>query len=133
MPQTTISIKANSKHKVLYIEDNPVNAKLVVQALDFRGGFEVLTSSTGELGISLAEENISDIILMDINLPGIDGIATLKILKSIETTGDIPVIAVTAHASDNDKKRGRDAGFDDYLTKPIDLNQLYTAIERQIA
>lgn len=130
LPKTgTISSK---KHKVLYIEDNPVNATLVLDALNRRGGFEVLTSSTAELGLTLAEEVVPDIILMDINLPGIDGIAALNVLRSIEITCHIPVIAVTAHATDNDIQVGCNAGFDDYLTKPINLDQLFVAIERQI-
>lgn len=122
----------NKKHKVLYIEDNPVNATLVLDAMNRRGGFEVLTSSTAELGLTLAEEVIPDIILMDINLPGIDGIAALNVLRSMKITRHIPVIAVTAHATDNDIQAGRGAGFDDYLTKPLDLDQLFVAIERQI-
>jgi len=128
--ETRPSPAAGVKCKVLYIEDNPANSRLVINALERAGSYEALTAPTAEEGLTLAEEQLPDIILMDINLPGIDGYAALNILRNVDVTRHIPVVAVSARAMDSDIKAGLDAGFDDYLTKPLDINQLYNTIDR---
>jgi CheY-like chemotaxis protein len=92
-----------------------------------------MTSPTAEQGILLAEVKIPDIILMDISLPGIDGIAALGVLRRLDSTHRITVIALTAKAMDGDIKAGEEAGFDDYLTKPIDIQHLRSVIVRHIS
>jgi len=121
------------KRKILYIEDNPANTRLLMAALANHGGYEGLSSPTAEAGLTLAEQETPDIILMDLMLPGIDGYAALEILRKVESTRDIPVIAVSAKASDADIKKGRDAGFADYLTKPIDIEILFKKIDAYTA
>lgn len=121
-----------TKHTVLYIEDNPVNAELMKELLNNKGNYELLISATAEDGLTIAEEKIPNIILMDINLPGIDGIAALKILRNMEATRKIPVIAVSGGAMNSDIKAGEAAGFDNYLTKPFDFDRLYAVIEEHI-
>lgn len=121
-----------NKYKVLYIEDDLANTRLVSETLDRKSGCELFTSLSAEEGITVAEEVIPDIILMDINLPGIDGIAALKIIRNMETTKNIPVIAVTAYAMESDIQTGNDVGFNDYITKPINIQQLRNVIEKHL-
>jgi len=127
---TALTDKPAPKRKVLYIEDNPESAQLVVDALDRAANFEVRTALSAEEGFSIVKAQSQDIILMDINLPGVDGFAALKYLRELDQTSHIPVIAVSAKAMDADIGEGREAGFDDYLTKPIDISQLYSVINR---
>lgn len=87
--------------------------------------------ATAEEGLTQAEEEMPDIILMDIRLPGVDGYTALKLLRNRDKTRNIPVIAVSANAMKVDIERGKEAGFDDYLTKPIDINHLYKVINAQ--
>ncbi len=110
-------------HTVLYVEDNPANLKLVEQLLSRRSDMLLLTATNGNLGIQLARENQPEVILMDINLPGISGIEALKILRDDATTAHIPVIAVSANAMPRDIEKGMQAGFFWYLTKPIRVNE----------
>ena len=123
-------LKPVKKRKLLYIEDNPESAQLVVDALGHEESIEVITVSTAEEGLAIAKEQIPDIILMDINLPGIDGFAAFNILRNLGQTRHIPIIAISAKAMNADIREGHDAGFDDYLTKPIDIKLLYSAINR---
>jgi len=132
VPQA-LPVNFGKKHKVLYIEDNPANSRLVISALNQRGGYVGLSSANAEEGLTLAEQEMPDIILMDINLPGVDGYTALNILKTVESTRGIPVIAVSANASDAEIRKGRESGFDDYLVKPIDLDQVFAVIDTQIA
>ncbi len=130
---------AENKHfdyshcKILCIEDDPASSRLMVDALKRRERYEILTSMSAEQGLTIAEEELPDIILMDINLPGIDGKAALKILRSLQDTSTIPVIAVTANAMGSDIKEGLEAGFDEYITKPINIERLYAVIDEQLA
>ena len=114
---------------VLYIEDNPANLKLVTQILGRREHIRLLTAHTPELGIELAHAHRPDLILLDINMPHMDGYQVMKILKSDANLEDIPVIAVTANAMDRDIERGMAAGFVDYLTKPLNIEQFLKTIE----
>ncbi|MFA6902482.1 MAG: ATP-binding protein [Gallionellaceae bacterium] len=113
-----------NERKVLYIEDNPSSLRLVEKSISGRFGMAMLNAHNAELGLEMARAYLPDIILLDINLPGMDGFKALEILQNDVMTCDIPVIAITANAMERDIKKGLDAGFADYLTKPLDIIQL---------
>ncbi len=113
-----------SQHCVLYIEDNPANLKLIKKIIGLRPEFTLLDAMNAELGLEIARRERPDLILLDINLPGMDGYAAIAQLKAWPETTTIPVIAVTANAMKRDIERGKSAGFADYLTKPIDIARL---------
>lgn len=129
-PEPQLHQKPIANRKVLYIEDNLASAQLVMDVLDKSTNIEGITAMTAEEGITVAEEQIPDIILLDINLPGIDGFTALKILRNLDQTKHIPVIAISAKAMKADIREGQEAGFDDYLTKPINIDQLNSVISR---
>jgi PAS domain S-box-containing protein len=108
---------------LLYVEDNPANLKLVEQLIARHPDMRLLSASDGNLGIQLARANQPDVILMDINLPGISGIEALKILREDPATAHIPVVALSANAMPRDIEKGLRAGFFRYLTKPIKVNE----------
>jgi PAS domain S-box-containing protein len=114
---------------VLYVEDNPANLKLVEQLIARRPDFRLLSALDGSLGIQLARANQPDVILMDINLPGISGIEALSILRGDSATAHIPVVALSANAMPRDIEKGLQAGFFRYLTKPIKLDELMKTLE----
>ena len=105
--------------RILVVEDNPLNLELT-RALLEKLGYAVLVAGTGEEGIECAKSELPHLILMDLNLPGIDGLAATAALKAEPTTCHIPVVALTAHAMKGDDERVRSAGCDGYLAKPID-------------
>jgi len=105
--------------KVLLIEDNPINMELATDLLE-GSGFEVVTAQDAELGINLARETQPSLILMDLSLPGMDGLEATKALKADPQTAAIPIVAVTAHAMKGDEQKALDAGCEGYITKPID-------------
>ncbi|MCK5262133.1 MAG: response regulator [Gammaproteobacteria bacterium] len=125
---------AEQKHQytVLYIEDNPANLRLVVQLLGRRPDIQMLTAIEPLQGLELAAIHKPDLILLDINLPGIDGYEVLKRLRQREATQDKPVIAISANALLKDIKKGLQAGFDDYITKPININLLLQAVDNRL-
>lgn len=111
--------------KILYIEDNPQNMRLVRKMID--GHYEVIEALTGATGLSMAVSEKPDLILMDINLPDIDGLEVTARLKAIPGTAHIPIIAITANAMYGDKERFLAGGCDGYLAKPITrVELLYT-------
>jgi signal transduction histidine kinase/CheY-like chemotaxis protein len=114
---------------VLYIEDNPANLELVEQILGGKENVRLISALDGGLGIEMAREQSPNLILLDINLPGMDGISVFKKLRSIENTSNIPVIAVSADAMESDKKLAMDLGFYSYITKPIDIPGLLKSID----
>ena len=114
---------------LLYVEDNPANLKLVEQLIARRTDIRLITAVDGNLGIQLARAEHPDVILMDINLPGISGIEALKILRDDTATAKIPVVALSANAMPRDIEKGLEAGFFRYLTKPIKLNKLMDTLE----
>ncbi len=118
---------------LLYIEDNPANLKLVEQLISRRPELRLLTAIDGNLGIALARDNLPEVILMDINLPGISGIQALKILREDPLTEHIPVLAISANAMPTDIKKGLDAGFFRYLTKPINVSEFMEALNIALA
>ena len=109
----------NSMKKVLVIEDNPDNLKLISYALQ-HGGYEVISAETGEEGIELALKERPFFIIMDINLPGIDGLETTRRIRNSEADGKIPIIAITSYAMAGDVDRVLKAGCNAYFEKPID-------------
>jgi len=106
-------------HTLLYVEDNPANLMMVEQLIARRANTHLLSAVDATAGIALARMHQPDVILMDINLPGISGIRALKLLREDPLTRHIPVIAISANAMPHDVRRGMEAGFFDYLTKPI--------------
>ncbi len=108
---------------LLYVEDNPANMELVEQLIELRSDIRLVTAVNGTLGIELARATQPHVILMDINLPGIIGIKALKILREDPATAHIPVVALSANAMPRDIKKGLEAGFFRYLTKPIQVKE----------
>ena len=116
--------------KVLYIEDNPANLMLMKKIVSRIENTQLISAHTAELGISLAQSEMPNIILMDINLPGMSGIEAMKIIQQSETLADIPVIAVSANAIPSDIARTMKAGFKKYLTKPFDVQAAVDIIKK---
>ena len=116
-------------HTLLYVEDNPANLTLVEQLIARRSDIRLLTAVNGTLGIEIARASQPEVILMDINLPGISGIEALKILREDPATAHIPVVALSANAMQRDIKKGMEAGFFYYLTKPIKVNEFMDALD----
>ena len=114
---------------LLYVEDNPANLKLVEQLIARRPDMRLLSAVNGNSGIEIARASQPEVILMDINLPGISGIQALKILREDPVTAHIPVLAISANAMPHDIKNGLEAGFFRYLTKPIKVNEFMDALE----
>ena len=118
--------------RVLIVEDNPTNMTLVVFLLQ-SAGYTVLSAADAEAGLTLAREERPDLILMDIQLPGMDGLEATALLKGDEATRAIPVIALTALAMRGDEERIRAAGCDGYIAKPMQYQELLAAIAAQLA
>lgn len=114
---------------ILVIEDNPVNSKLLCKRLAKRG-YLVSSASSAEEGIAAAVTDLPDLILMDVGLPGMDGLEATRLLKFNSKTQDTPIIAVTAHAMREDSEAAFAAGCNDYTTKPIILDTLIEKIEQ---
>jgi CheY-like chemotaxis protein len=113
---------------LLYVEDNPANLQLVVQIIARRPDIRLLSARNGILGIELARSARPDVILMDINLPGMSGIKAMQILRADRVTAHIPVVALSANAMLRDIEKGLEAGFFRYLTKPIKVNEIMNAL-----
>ena len=107
-------------HVILVVEDNERNLKLLRDVLEY-AGYDVRTASTAEEGITLAINEPPHLVLMDLQLPGIDGIEALRRLRESPRTADIPVVAVTAQAMKQDRERVLEAGFNGYVSKPISV------------
>jgi CheY-like chemotaxis protein len=114
---------------LLYVEDNPANLQLVEQLIARRPELRLLSAANGSLGVQLARDHQPDLILMDINLPGISGIEALKILREDPATAHIPVIALSANAMPRDIEKGLQAGFFWYLTKPIKVTEFMDVLD----
>jgi CheY-like chemotaxis protein len=108
---------------VLYVEDNAANLRLVERLIERRPGLRLISAVTGALGIELARARLPDVILMDINLPDMSGIDALQMLSRDQATARIPVVAISANAMAHDIEKGRQAGFFEYLTKPIKIDE----------
>jgi PAS domain S-box-containing protein len=114
---------------LLYVEDNPANLKLVEQLIARRPDLRLLSAGDGHVGINLARAHIPELILMDINLPGISGIETLRLLREDPLTADITVVAISANAMPRDIEKGKQAGFFSYLTKPIKVKEFMDVLD----
>ena len=119
-------------HTLLYVEDNPANLMLVEQIISRHAKFRMLSARDGKLGIAMALEHLPDIILMDINLPGINGTQAMQILGEYPRTRHIPVLALSANAMPRDIENGLQAGFFRYLTKPIKLDEFLIALDEAV-
>ena len=108
---------------LLYVEDNPANMNLVEQLIERRPDLRLITAVNGTLGIERARAMLPEVILMDVNLPGISGIEALKILREDPATAHIPVVALSANAMPRDIAKGLEVGFFRYLTKPIKVKE----------
>ncbi len=117
------------KRTLLYVEDNPANLELIEQLVARRSDLRMLSAADGNLGIEFARAHQPDVILMDINLPGISGLEAMKILRADPLTAHIPIIAVSANALPRDIKMCLALGFFDYLTKPIMLNEFMRTLD----
>ncbi|MCI0534582.1 MAG: response regulator [Verrucomicrobiales bacterium] len=117
--------------RILLVEDNEMNRDMLSRRLE-RRGFQILLATDGEQGIAMAEKEKPDLILMDMSLPVLDGWEATKRIKTGAGTRDIPIIALTAHAMSSDEQRAREAGCDDFDTKPIELMRLLEKIQAQL-
>ena len=124
---------AGTARKVLYIEDNEVNQLLMEGMIGHRPGIRLQMAATPEAGLRLAAINAPDLLLLDIQLPGMDGYEVLRRFRAQADTRHIPVVAVSANAMPADRERAERAGFDAYITKPIDLQHLLSVMNRMLA
>jgi CheY-like chemotaxis protein len=118
---------------VLYVEDNPANLELVGQLIARRGDLNLLSAADGTLGIDYARTCLPEVILMDINLPGLSGIEAMKILRADPATSRIPIIALSANAVPRDIEKAVEAGFFNYITKPIKVGEFMDALDVALA
>ena len=119
--------------KLLYIEDNEDNLYMLTLWFDVLGDYEILSAPDGVAGIAMAAAELPDLILMDLNLPEIDGWEAARRLKADPATRDIPIIALTAHAMAGDREKAIATGCDDFETKPVEFDRLLAKIERVLA
>ena len=118
--------------KVLIVEDNPANMTLAVFLLE-SAGYTVIAATDAETGVRLAAERQPDLILMDIQLPGMDGLQATAILKGDDRTRTIPVVALTALAMKGDEERIRAAGCDGYIAKPLAYKEFLATVSTQLS
>ena len=121
--------------KILVVEDNDMNMQLVEYLLE-EGGYDIVKATSGEEALSITsnDDNLAtfDLILMDIHLPGMDGLSVVRRMKSNDRTARIPILALTAHAMRGDKDRFLQAGCDGYISKPIDVKTFISSIEQYL-
>jgi CheY-like chemotaxis protein len=121
-----------SERHILVVEDNDMNMQLVEFLLE-EGGYRIVKATSGEEALAIARDGTTpDLILMDIHLPGMDGLSVVRAIKADERTARIPVLALTAHAMRGDKDRFLEAGCDGYISKPIDVKTFIASIERYL-
>jgi len=119
--------------RILYVEDNDENVYMLKMRFELLDGFEVLTAEDGEAGCARAEAELPDVILMDLDLPVIDGWEATRRLKHDAATRDIPIVALTAHAMSGSREQALAAGCDEFDTKPIDFDRLTQKINLVLA
>ena len=130
-PPTELALKTLGgavPRTMLYVEDNPANLMLVEQIIENHPHIHMLSARDAKEGITLAGTHLPDVILMDINLPGLSGFQALKILRADTVTAHIPIVAISANAMPRDIEKGLEAGFFRYLTKPININEFMNAL-----
>jgi PAS domain S-box-containing protein len=128
-PVEVQSMNDRATRTLLYVEDNPANLQLVEQIIARRPDLRLLSAKNGTLGVQLGRAARPDVILMDINLPGMSGIKAMQILRADTATAHIPVVALSANAIPRDIERGLEAGFFRYLTKPIRVNEFLETLD----
>ena len=118
---------------VLVVEDNDMNMQLVEFLLE-EGGYDIVKAASGEEALTITRDSQSapDLILMDIHLPGMDGLSVVRAMKTDDRTSRIPILALTAHAMRGDKDRFLEAGCDGYISKPIDVKTFISSIEQYL-
>ncbi len=121
--------RSRRQRTVLYVEDDPANLKLVQEIIGFRPELRLLSAGDGLAGVEMARANLPDVILLDLNLPVLNGVEALRMLRADPRTSSIPVIALTASAMASDVEAGLASGFFRYLTKPINIAELSAALE----
>ncbi|HYR27325.1 MAG TPA: response regulator [Thermoanaerobaculia bacterium] len=123
-----------SARKILVVEDNDMNMQLVEFLLE-EGGYDIVKAASGEEALAITRDSTNgapDLILMDIHLPGMDGLTVIRAMKADQRTARIPILALTAHAMRGDKDRFLEAGCDGYISKPIDVKTFISAIEQYL-
>lgn len=118
---------------LLYVEDNPTNLRLVEDVLSFRSDLRLITCTDGVQGLDMARRQLPDILLLDMNLPGLSGREIQRQLREDPATASIPVLAISANAMRKDIDAALDAGFFRYFTKPIDINALQDGLDAALA
>lgn len=121
-----------SKGRILVVEDNMDTYELVNFFLE-KNGFETFLAVNGRDGVDAALKQLPDLIMMDLAMPEMDGWTATKLIKKNRSTSNIPIIALTARATESERARALDAGCDDFLTKPIDLNELVDTVSRWLS
>jgi CheY-like chemotaxis protein len=119
--------------KILYIEDNDDNVYMLKMRLELLGDFEVLAAENGEKGCEMAATEQPDLILMDLEMPVVDGWEATRRLKGSQTTRDIPIIALSAHALGGEREKALAAGCNEFDTKPIEFDRLVETLRRVLA
>jgi PAS domain S-box-containing protein len=122
-------LSVGPRHKIIYVEDNPSNIAFMRELIDDLAAIDLLTAPSAEIGLELIRAHLPDVVIMDINLPGMSGIDATKQLAEWPETKAIPVIALTAAALTRDTARGRESGFYRYLTKPVKVDELTGVLE----
>jgi CheY-like chemotaxis protein len=123
-----------TERNILVVEDNDMNMQLVEFLLE-EGGYRIVKATSGEEALAITRDGADhtpDLILMDIHLPGMDGLSVVRAIKSDTRTARIPILALTAHAMRGDKDRFLEAGCDGYISKPIDVKTFIASIERYL-
>jgi two-component system, cell cycle response regulator DivK len=119
--------------RILYVEDNDDNVYMLKMRFELLDGFEVLVADNGETGVATAIAEKPDLIVMDLDLPVVDGWEASRRLKGDPATRDIPIIALTAHAMSGSREKALAAGCDEFDTKPVDFDRLLQKIDRLLA
>ena len=122
----------NIQGRILYIEDNPVNMRLMEHVILSFPGIELLTATTGHQGLSIARENSIDLFLLDLRLPDLNGFEIVQELRKWPQYKDTPAICVSADAMETEITEAINAGFDDYLTKPLNLEDLQSSLSNYL-
>jgi signal transduction histidine kinase/ActR/RegA family two-component response regulator len=129
LPKRTEAQAQAAERTMLYVEDNPANLKLIQEILGFRPEIRLLTATDGSAGVELARSELPDLILMDINLPGMSGNEAMLMLRADASTAHIPVIALSANAMQRDIEKSMSFGFFRYLTKPLNIEKFFEALD----
>jgi PAS domain S-box-containing protein len=129
VPDHVVAYELPLQRTLLYVEDNPGNLLLIEELIERRSYLKLISAIDGHLGVQMAQTYQPDVIMLDINLPGISGFDALKLLREDTTTAHIPVIAISANAMPRDIEKGMEAGFFRYLTKPINIDEFMDVID----